>query len=132
MGDEGDGDADADGDADGDDCTSRMVPTLEPAVDVCDLTTCEQVDATFRQLRESHRECSDNDDCVVTSETFDWTCDCGDVMNRDGLPGIPPLRERWDELDCDPDCSGGDCNICDCEPPPSSTCEGGRCTRSWD
>jgi len=113
--------------------TCELIEQLDPAVDTCDLHTCEEVSEVWNEVRQTHRSCEVEGDCVVVSDTFDFTCDCGDAINTDGAAAQEPLRSRWSFLGCDPDCgpSGQDCGQCDCEPPSHAVCTDGQCQGAW-
>jgi hypothetical protein len=113
--------------------TCEMIEQVDPPVDTCDLHTCEEVSDVWNEVRQTHRSCDVEGDCVVVSDTFDFTCDCGDAVNTDGAAAQEPLRSRWSYLGCDPDCgpSGEDCGQCDCEPPSHAVCTDGQCQGAW-
>jgi hypothetical protein len=110
-----------------------LIEQLDPPVDTCDLHTCQEVGEVWNEVRQTHKGCEVEEDCVVVSDTFDFTCDCGDAINTGGAAAQEPLRSRWSYLGCDPDCgpSGEDCGQCDCEPPSHAVCTDGQCQGAW-
>jgi len=114
-------------------CDSVAVAEGEPDVDLCTLTTCQQVSEVFSALRTANKACVETADCALTSDNFDYTCDCGDVVHSGKLDAIATLLAHWKSLGCDPDCGadGADCGFCDCEPPTGAECDGGVCKPVW-
>ncbi len=115
-------------------CETIQVGEGEPDLDLCTLTTCNEVSEALGHVKGANSACIDTTDCSVTTGSFDPTCDCGDVVATSGLEAIGKLHARWDALSCDPDCGpdGSECGYCDCQPASGATCDGGKCQPTWE